>query len=305
MQEEKVIIADDENHEVDIVLDDDSEVVDKKTVDNSNDDVVIPSNDDVIKSLNEKIKNAQKDLEFERNNRIKAESAVAQKDAVVTDSQYILITNALEYETAQVSRLKNAYKEALATGDVDRVSELEEELYSSRDKIKDLKAGKTYLENQAAQKKVEPTQELPSDPVEKFIAYNKMQGKNADWIRSHPDCVKDDSSIRKLQAWHTLAVDDEGLTVGTTDYYDFLDKMANRGQKIEIIEPAPTKRSIPSAPVTRSDSIGDASRKSQNTVRLTAAELAYIENSKDIGMTKEKYAKHKLMLAKQKAERGE
>lgn len=301
MQEE-LIVPNDDIVDLDINIDDGSESIVEDNVLNQEKSLEVPNNDDVIKSLNEKITKAQQDLELERQNRIKAEAAAAQKDAVVDDSRYVLFKNTLESETREFARLNIAYKEALSMGDVDRVLELDEERDLCRSKIKDLKGGIAYLENDAAQKKAAPVQQLPSDPVEKFIAYNGMQGQSADWIRSHPDLVQSDSGIKKLQAWHAMAVGLKGLNAGSSEYYDYLNELADGGEKVDISIDRPSnssiKKTIPSAQVTRDGNSGDSDRKSPNTVRLTAAELRYIENSGDIGITKESYARNKMLIQK-------
>lgn len=310
MSEQEIIIEEIEDENEVLPLSDDEFVSKLENLDAlAVDGPKIPDNDEVITELKKKIETEQRNAEQERKQRLEAEKRVVEKDAAVTDSQYSLIVNALSVEQVKVLQLNQAKREAIMSGDADRVIEIDDELYSSRDKIKEMSAGKQWLEAQAERAKNAPQVQLPEDPVDRFIVQYGKSGRDAEWIRGHADLVKSESGLRKLSAMHEMAVNVEGLQPGTDGYYDYLTNIAAGGKLTQVVS-GPAKKYeqgkvMTSAPVSKESVSTSKANTDKASIKMTATEKRLMDNMISDGrVTKEEYLKS-FIASKNMKERGQ
>jgi phage I-like protein len=147
----------------------------------------------------------------------------------------------------------------------------------------------------ARPKQPEPVQ-APSDPVEAFAAL--LSPKSADWVRRHPEYVRDAKLNRKMIAAHELAMAD-GVPVDSEDYFTAIEetlKIKPAAPQTETSDEYAAKvtQRRDAAPAAAPVSRGGSSRT--NVVRLSAAER---EMAEMMGMKPEDYAKNKVALQKE------
>jgi hypothetical protein len=252
-------------------------------------------------SAMEKLK---KQLEDERRARFEAEkrAQLAQQQAhkatnEVDETNLQLITNAIDAVKSDTALLKQQYRDAMATGDYDKVAELQEAISLNAAKMLQLENGKSALQNKP--RTPEPQRTGSSDPVEQFAS--QLSPRSADWIRRNPQCVTDPRLTQKMIAAHNLAIAD-GYQADSDDYFGFIEETLriNRPKAEESESPmsaasAPTqRRAAPAAaPVSRS---GNGTGTRPNVVRLSEDER---EMAKMMGMTDQDYAKNKIALIKE------
>jgi len=129
--------------------------------------------------------------------------------------------------------------------------------------------------------------------------------KSAEWIRAHPEAVRDPVLNRKLRRAHEDAVDD-GIAPDSQEYFSYVENRLNinrrqeqpREQESALSEASSSSAgrraaAPPAAPVSRSGT-GTGGRPS-NVVTLTRAEQ---EAARDMGMTPKEYAANKMALIK-------
>jgi hypothetical protein len=161
-------------------------------------------------------------------------------------------------------------------------------------KLLQLENGKQAMEN--APRQPEP-QMAPLDPVEDFAS--RLSPRSADWVRRHPEFVRDPRLNAKMIAAHNLAVAD-GIPTDTDEYFDAIEetlkvtpKPAQNDTDDQYAAKAVRRRDA--APAAAPANRGGQSASS-NVVRLTAAER---EMAEMMGMKPEDYAKNKVALKKE------
>jgi hypothetical protein len=190
--------------------------------------------------------------------------------------------------------LGQAHTYALQSGDFDRATKIQREMSANEAKLLQLNNGKEAMEN--APRQPEP-QMAPLDPVEDFAS--RLSPRSADWVRKHPEFVRDQRLNAKMIAAHNLAVAD-GIPTDTDEYFDAIEetlkvtpKPAQNDTDDQYAAKAVRRRDA--APAAAPANRGGQSASS-NVVRLTAAER---EMAEMMGMKPEDYAKHKVALKKE------
>jgi hypothetical protein len=248
----------------------------------------------------------QRQLDGERNAREAAErerdQALNGEAKALTDRQanhLTIITTAIDNITGSNTALKKDYAAALAAQDFDAAAELQLQMSTNAAKLIQLEAGKKQIESQPA-----PKPRVVLDPVEQFT--KDMSPQSAAWIRAHPETVRDPKLNRKMIRAHEDALD-EGVKPDTPEYFAAIEKAIGAVREpIKVIEDtklegdsalsdasAPTKKSPPAAPVTRS---GNGAGPRPNIVTLTREQVEAAEAS---GLTPEEYAKNLASLRKE------
>ena len=275
-----------------------------------NDDLSIPAEDSIPDQTAEGLEKLKKQLETERAGRIAAERR-AQEASVgearargeVQTSQIDLLTNAIETVKGANDALKREYSAALASGEFERVADIQMEMSTNAAKLLALENGKASLEKQP---KPQPRPML--DEVEEFA--RRCTPESAAWVRSHPEYVTDKQKNRVMIAAHELALA-QGHKADTDNYFEAVEKTLNlrksptngNGNGLHHEDPDPMadaarpstngrKAAPAAAPVSRS---GTANGGRPDRVTLTAAEVEAAELS---GLTPEEYAKNKIALKK-------
>jgi hypothetical protein len=255
-----------------------------------------------VVSQDEGIKELQRQIDEERARRVEAErrAANAERDAHrarndVDDTNIQLVSNAIDTLRRDDEILKQNYQIAMQQGQFAAAAEIQQEMSGNAAKLLQLSNG---LEAMKAKPKTPEPKAPPADPVEAFASL--LSAKSANWVRAHPEYVKDANLNRKMIAAHELAVAD-GLAVDTQEYFDAIESTlkikpkpvaeANQTADEHAAKVVQRRDAAPAAaPVSR----GGSSRT--NVVRLTAAER---EMADMMGMKPEEYAKNKIALQKE------
>lgn len=256
-------------------------------------------------STEDGIEALRRQLEAERRLRAEAErranEAAQQAHSArgeVEDSNLQLINNAIGTLRRENDILKANYRAALASGDFDSAAEIQEGMASNAAKLLQLENGKASME--AAPKREAPQPYRPaSDPVEAFAS--QLSPRSADWIRQHPECVRDPRLNQKMIAAHNLAMAD-GIPADTDEYFSHIESILRLPQRqaepqaespMSAASSGQQRQSAPpAAPVSRS---GTANGQRPNVVRLTADQR---EMAQMMGMTDAEYAKNLVELRK-------
>ena len=255
-----------------------------------------------VVSQDEGIKELHKQIEDERARRLEAErrAANAERDAHrarndVDDTNIQLVANAIDTLRRDDEILKQNYQIAMQQGQFAAAAEIQQEMSGNAAKLLQLSNG---LEAMKAKPKTPEPKAPPADPVEAFASL--LSAKSANWVRAHPEYVKDANLNRKMIAAHELAVAD-GLAVDTQDYFDAIEstlkikpKAAAEANQTADEHAAKVVQRRDAAPAAAPVSRGGSSRT--NVVRLTAAER---EMADMMGMKPEEYAKNKIALQKE------
>jgi hypothetical protein len=243
----------------------------------------------------------KRQLDAERARRVEAErqaheaserERLARNDK--DDSDIQLVANAIQTLNRDSEILKANYAMALKNGDFTRAAEINGEMNETAAQLQQLNNG---LDAMKAKPKAQPQPQRSSDPVEAFAA--QLTPRSADWVRAHPEFVKDARLNRKMIAAHELAVAD-GHTPDTDGYFSAIEQTLKVGQQRAQSEEdasasaAKVTQRRDAAPAAAPVSRGGSSRS--NVVRLTAAER---EMAEMMGMKPEDYAKNKMALQKE------
>jgi hypothetical protein len=251
------------------------------------------------------------DLEAD-NARLKAEAADANRRAAAAEGTAVqaqtaaqqsdlqLITGAIEQVKTTASVLQRNYAEAASAGDWEAASKIQWEMSEAAANLKQLEQGKASLES--APKPAAP-QPRADDPVEAVAA--QLSSKSADWVRAHPEFIRNPNLNRRLLAAHNLAETD-GHPLDSPGYFEAIEQTlglrlpgetrpaagATDNPLSDASDPM-TARSTPpaAAPVNR----GNGGKR---VVRLTPAQVEAAELS---GLTAQQYAAQLERIEREKA----
>lgn len=254
----------------------------------------------------EGIQELKKRLEYEKQARIDAERRAQQANSQINkayqevkDTNYQLVTNAIETVKSRAEMLKNAYRESMSVSDFDKAADIQQAMIENDRQLSDLKRGEKALKEQmegSDAQRVRPVAPPAADPVEQMA--QAVSPTSARWLRDNRDTLQDDRNIRKMFRAHEDALDD-GIKPDTLEYFEFIEERIGIRKPVEEApEPfseaaAPVHRksvSPPAAPVSR----GNGTRPV--TLRLTREQA---ETAKMLGYTELEYAKLRADLQKE------
>ena len=247
------------------------------------------------------ITDLKRQLAEEKAGRIRAEQQAHQANrethrarGEVDETNLQLVVNAIDTVSRDQELMKQAHTYALQNGDFARATEIQSEMSANSAKLLQLENGRQAMEN--APRQPEP-QMPPTDPVEDFAS--RLSPRSADWVRKHPEFVRDQRLNAKMIAAHNLAVAD-GIPTDTDEYFEAIEetlkvtpKPAQNDTDDQYAAKAVRRRDA--APAAAPANRGGQSASS-NVVRLTAAER---EMAEMMGMKPEDYAKNKVALKKE------
>lgn len=242
-------------------------------------------------------------IEQERNARIEAERRAheaqrfAQRSEVeVQDSNLQLVVSAIETVKRDNMMNRRAYAEAMQAQDFEKAAEIQDIMAMNNAKLLQLENGRVALEQRVREaQKAPPAPPKPADPVEAIAS--QLSPKSAEWIRRHPECVRDQRLYMKMIGAHNIAVAD-GLVADSPEYFDYIEgqlgyKKASERQADDdaggddpmsaAAKPAPRRAPPPAAPPSRASGSGGRG------VTLTAAQR---EAAAISGLTEEEYARN-------------
>ena len=270
---------------------------------NAEDTAVVADHDDEGGSdVEQALKKMDKKLKRERKAREEAEKYaryVAQQAnqafAEVGDTQFHLVSNALDTVKQENNILKAHLAEATASGDYARMAEIQEAMSINAVKLNQLENGKREMESRPKQQNyVPPPPNAPrsGDMLDDIIA--NVTPASAKWLERNRSHIKDQNDIDDMFNAHNSAVR-RGIKPDTEAYFKFVEnRLGITGYEAENTmpqnEPPARKSAPPAAPVTRS---GNGTGTRPNVVRLTSEER---EMASMMGMTDQEYALNKLAL---------
>jgi hypothetical protein len=248
-------------------------------------------------------------LEMERQARAEAERRARQAEShaskasmEVQDSNLQLISSAIDSVNRSNQMLKRDYAAAMSAGHYEHAAEIQSQMSINGAKLLQLENGKAALEQRIANPPPKQAEE-PMDPVEAVAS--QLSPRSAAWVRSHPECVRDQKLYMRMIGAHNIAVSD-GYVPDSDEYFEQIERqMGMRKQPTAVshqeteeptsmaAKPVARKPPPPAAPSSRAASNGSGGR---NTVTLSGAER---EMASIMGMTPEEYAKNKVALKKE------
>jgi len=181
----------------------------------------------------------KKQLENERNARIAAEAranesaqAEARARGEVQTSQLDLIKGAIDQTTQQIDVLENQYADAMAAQDFKAAAKAQREMSTKSAALAQMEAHKNRLENAP-----KPTARAPADPVEQWVAsIGPKFPRSQEWIRAHPEFVRDPHKQRQMMAAHELAVA-RGNQADTDGYFASIEKTLDLTAPAIVVPP--------------------------------------------------------------------
>ena len=212
----------------------------------------------------------------------------------VEETNLQLVVNAIDTVNRDIELLSQAHTYALQSGDFDRATKIQREMSANEAKQLQLNNGREAMES--APRPPEP-QLPPVDTVEDFAS--RLSPRSADWVRKHPEFVRDPRLNAKMIAAHNLAVAD-GIPTDTDDYFASIEetlKIGSRNVQTDTDDQHAAKvvRRRDAAPAAAPANRGNQSASS-NVVRLSAAQR---EMAEMMGMKPEEYAKNMVALKKE------
>ncbi len=212
----------------------------------------------------------------------------------VEDTNLQLVVNAIETVSRDNEMLKQAHTFAMQNGDFARATDIQSEMSANAAKLLQLENGRTAMEKTPRQ----PEPAAPQvDQVEAFAS--QLSPRSADWVRKHPEFVRDPRLNAKMIAAHNLAVAD-GIPADTDDYFRAIEetlKVAPKAAQGDTDDDYAAKvvQRRDAAPAAAPANRGGQTNR-PNVVRLTREQR---EMADMMGMKPEDYAKNMIALKKE------
>lgn len=240
-----------------------------------------------IQAMKQRLEAAEK-ARHEAEMRAREAAERAQKASSETkDANYQLVVNAIETVKGRAEAIKQAYANAMASGDFDKAAQLQEALAINAQQLSELKRGKKAMKEEMEQKQKEPAPEKSNEPMIDQLA-RQVSPRSASWLRENRDVLDNERMIRRMFRAHEDAVD-EGIAADSDEYFSFIE---GRLGMTKVEESPPPKRSSPPpppAPVSRGG-------QRPNVIRLTRDQ---VEMAKNLGMSEADYAKNMVALQRE------
>jgi len=216
----------------------------------------------------------------------------------VSEVNYHLVNTAIQTAQQNAEIFKQRIAQAMAAGDFDAATEIQEAAASNRYKLEQLMLGKQQMEQAP---KPQMPQQRPADPVEALAS--QLTPRSAAWVRAHPEYARDQRMFRQMEAAHHLAVN-AGLDPDTDAYFDRVERVLDIRAPVSTTDGVDNPLSEASAPTQRRSSPAAApvsrtpvgAPQTPGRMRLSAAEHEMALNMK---MTPEEYAREKLRIQRE------
>jgi len=228
---------------------------------------------------------------------VRQQAATAQTNLV--DSQYQTVVNTIDAYRRESELARRDFAQSAAMQNWDALAEAQARMSRADAQVVQLETAKAQLEEQAQQYKLQQEQRTQQPqqrqytPQERFDQYiSQFSPRAQQYLRQHPEYATDERLNRRLIRMHGEAVDEQGLTADSEDYYRFLDQRMSESQPPEQrTRNVPARQQQPySAPVSRGSVNG---ARSANSVTLSPAER---EAARISGVSEVEYAKQMLEL---------
>lgn len=226
--------------------------------------------------------------------------------AEVTDSRVDAVTAAIAAAKAEAEKAEQDIEAAASIGDSKAQAEAYRRLARSEANLAKLEDGLAELNEFKKNPPKQPTQ-VVSDGLEN----TNLPETAKEWLRAHPEYLRDQRKNSKIQALHWDILD-EGHEPFSKPYFESMEihlglreapkqktKAPERDDDDDDDDTQTNRGSVVSAPVSREAPGGNQSETNPNRVRLTAAQQ---EAARLAGITDAEYAKQFITLKKLKAE---
>jgi hypothetical protein len=202
--------------------------------------------------------------------RREAESARSE----IADSQLGGVSAGIAAAEAEATAAEQAYAAAMEAGNFAEAAKAQRRMSRAEAEGLRLTEAKNDIEARKVERRIEadtrpqPQPQQIDDPVERLARQSTQ--RTADWIRAHPDWIRDQKKAAKLTAAHWNAVA-EGITQDSDAYFDYVETSVGLRSSDGVVPvKAHTRRvSPPVAPVASGNS--GASQGGQE-VRLSKKE---------------------------------
>ena len=255
-------------------------------------------------SAEDGIRELRRRLEAEHQGRLEAEhyAKYAREQASkayeeVGETQFHLVSNALDTVKRDGDILKSHLRDAMNIGDHDRAAEIQEAMSTNAIRLNQLEAGKRDMETRPRQPAFNPPPPPPpqpayQDPLEQIAG--AVSPRSASWIRANKDSLGNERALREMFRAHESAVD-HGYAPDSDAYFQFVENRMGISDSRQQAASAPVQRKAapPAAPVSRS---GNGTGSRPNVVRLSSEQQ---EMAKNLGMTNAEYAAQVVALRKE------
>ena len=261
------------------------------------------NNNPSVTSTEDGIKELRRRLEAEHQGRIEAEhyAKYAREQASkayveVGETQFHLVSNALDTVKRDGDFLKSQLRDAMNIGDHDRAAEIQEAMSTNAIRLNQLQAGKHEMETRPRQPTFNPPPPPPrqayQDPLDQIA--QAVSPRSASWIRANRENLGNERALREMFRAHESAVD-HGYAPDSDAYFQFVENRMGISESRQQPASAPMQRkaSPPAAPVSRS---GNGTGSRPNVVRLSSEQQ---EMAKNLGMTNAEYAAQVVALRKE------
>lgn len=235
--------------------------------------------------------------------RIQAERGIAQSNVQMVDQ-------AIEAAKRDSDQARAYFQGALDRGDHKGASEAQILISDARANLLRLMEMRESVVAEAQQQPQPQPQRQQPQPQRQFAdPSQQMQAnvhnlsshlvqtgfpKSAEWIRSHPELVKDQAGIRSVSAVHDLAVEKHKLIPETDAYFDKIEELLGVGEAPQMTQTRQGQRtmgqlrSMAGAPARAEAPSLRTGQRRGTPVALTARQR---EHARDVlGMTDEEYA---------------
>ena len=255
-------------------------------------------------SAEDGIRELRRRLEAEHQGRLEAEhyAKYAREQASrayeeVGETQFHLVSNALDTVKRDGDILKSHLRDAMNIGDHDRAAEIQEAMSTNAIRLNQLEAGKRDMETRPRQPAFNPPPPPPpqpayQDPLEQIAG--AVSPRSASWIRANKENLGSERALREMFRAHESAVD-HGYAPDSDAYFQFVENRMGISESRQQPASAPVQRKAapPAAPVSRS---GNGTGSRPNVVRLSSEQQ---EMAKNLGMTNAEYAAQVVALRKE------
>lgn len=206
-----------------------------------------------------------------------------------------MIESAIEAASRQSSQAEAKYVAALDISDHAGAAKAQTEMADARFNLLRLQEQKQAFQDEAARAKAQPQRQAPQgDNLSRITGELDRTGyrKSAEWLRAHPDMVRDQEGINRVDGAHGYIVNVLKVPIESDRYFDEMEKILMDGDDPgEADRRPPPRREMRqpqrAAPVSRTQtSLRDG--RQRRTVHLTPEQRDHAHNV--LGMTDEEYA---------------
>jgi hypothetical protein len=276
----------------------------KAAAETKSEPTVVKVEDDGIKSLKEQLAAEQRRRAEADNRARELADRVARAEADSVDGRLTAIDSAIEAANAERAAAKRDYADAMAAGDYVKAADAQEAIAIAANKHMRLESDRQSVEVSRDRPRTTEgrvTQQPGRIDVVEQVA-SGLPAKSAAWIRSHPECVYDQSLNSQMIGAHHMAVG-KGIVPESAAYFDFIERTIGLKTEAQVADPEPeattrvdpkpeTKKAPVAAPVSRS-AVSTSGKTGPRTVTLSPAEREFCDLNE---IDYKQYARDKIAL---------